>query len=601
MSDDPTEISTESSQSRIPEAVGGIQVNFCKKPSCENFGIPASMKTQPRGRYAHLATERDTYKLTGSKRKTALMCHVCHEETIVKSNKAIKDEYDRLTAYLSETSVAASCPNEECPNHTISIDAAKRNYQAFGKTHSGSTRYRCKSCGKTFSVGNKPTLRQKMPHKNAEVFRLIMNKTAFKRAAEIADVGIRTIFDKIDFIHSQCLAFAGNRERKLLNGELPFRRLYISVDCQAYTINWSKSSDRRNVIMSAIGSADNGTGYIFGMHLNFDPTLDPKVIGQEAINIRDYDKPMAYRNFARLWLPLDYTDSIVHGSARKVADKDNGGPLYDGIQSVYDDVTSREDVESFEAQSPDTKLPARGMQVRADYTAYGHFLMLKKLCSNVEKVRFFVDQDSTFRGACLSAFADEIRGGSCDVFYVRIKSEMSNNDRKKAIADTNKELNRLADQFQLQASLVDLKHELIKEKMRELVTIGKWRDRWLIHPIATKNEPEKAVCYLTDRKDYDEDHLARLYAKASLQGIDRFFGQARHRISVLSRQRPGRANKERQWFLSSAYNPERVMKLLDIFRVFYNYIEVGEDKQTPAMRLGLAKSKIRVEDIIYYK
>ena len=44
-----------------------------------------------------------------------------------------------------------------------------------------------------------------------------------------------------------------------------------------------------------------------------------------------------------------------------------------------------------------------------------------------------------------------------------------------------------------------------------------------------------------------------------------------------------------------------VGKLLDLFRVFYNFVEVGRDKQTPAMRLGLAKGKISIEDIIYYQ
>jgi len=38
-----------------------------------------------------------------------------------------------------------------------------------------------------------------------------------------------------------------------------------------------------------------------------------------------------------------------------------------------------------------------------------------------------------------------------------------------------------------------------------------------------------------------------------------------------------------------------VIKLLDIFRVFYNFVEVGRNKQTPAVRLGLAKDKITVE------
>jgi hypothetical protein len=44
-----------------------------------------------------------------------------------------------------------------------------------------------------------------------------------------------------------------------------------------------------------------------------------------------------------------------------------------------------------------------------------------------------------------------------------------------------------------------------------------------------------------------------------------------------------------------------VGKLLDIFRVFYNFVEVGRNKQTPAMRLGLVKRKITVENIIYYR
>jgi len=49
------------------------------------------------------------------------------------------------------------------------------------------------------------------------------------------------------------------------------------------------------------------------------------------------------------------------------------------------------------------------------------------------------------------------------------------------------------------------------------------------------------------------------------------------------------------------YKPVMVGKLLDIFRVFYNFVEVGKNKQTPAMRLELAKGKITIEDIIYYK
>jgi len=43
------------------------------------------------------------------------------------------------------------------------------------------------------------------------------------------------------------------------------------------------------------------------------------------------------------------------------------------------------------------------------------------------------------------------------------------------------------------------------------------------------------------------------------------------------------------------YKPVMVGKLLAIVRVFYNFVEVGKNKQTPAIRLGLAKGKVTVE------
>ena len=49
------------------------------------------------------------------------------------------------------------------------------------------------------------------------------------------------------------------------------------------------------------------------------------------------------------------------------------------------------------------------------------------------------------------------------------------------------------------------------------------------------------------------------------------------------------------------YKLAMVGTLLDIFRVFYNFVEVGRNKQTPAMRMGLAKGKITIENIIYYQ
>jgi len=52
--------------------------------------------------------------------------------------------------------------------------------------------------------------------------------------------------------------------------------------------------------------------------------------------------------------------------------------------------------------------------------------------------------------------------------------------------------------------------------------------------------------------------------------------------------------------IAATLTTESIIKVLDIFWVFYNYVGIGEDGKTPAMRLCLAKSKVDLEDIIYY-
>jgi hypothetical protein len=77
--------------------------------------------------------------------------------------------------------------------------------------------------------------------------------------------------------------------------------------------------------------------------------------------------------------------------------------------------------------------------------------------------------------------------------------------------------------------------------------------------------------------------------------------QVRRRLSLLERPISSASSAGRKWHGYNPYRPVMIGKLLDIFRVFYNYVETGKDGQTPAMRLGLAKGKVDVEDIIYYQ
>ena len=113
-------------------------------------------------------------------------------------------------------------------------------------------------------------------------------------------------------------------------------------------------------------------------------------------------------------------------------------------------------------------------------------------------------------------------------------------------------------------------------------------------------EPEKAVAYLTDYGDYDENHRAWLYNKASLHGVNAFFNQVRRRLSLLERPVHSKTNRGRIWYGYSPYDPGNVIKVLDIMRTVQNYILTGKDGKTPAQRLGLAQAPLDYEDIIYF-
>jgi len=168
----------------------------------------------------------------------------------------------------------------------------------------------------------------------------------------------------------------------------------------------------------------------------------------------------------------------------------HAGSLKESIAATYQDVNNRDDVEVFENLDDDLVRPKDGMQVRGEYTMYGHFFFLRRLLDNTEKVRFFLDQDSAFRAACLSAFYDRIKEGRCDAFYVRINTEATIDKKRQILADNRRHMEAMKQRY---PDLKDwqLRLLMIKDKMAQVVNIGSWQDRWVEHPFPNMGEPRK--------------------------------------------------------------------------------------------------------------
>lgn len=595
-------ITNDHKKLRIPLPVGGIQVNFCKNPECANFGVPAS-QYPPDAKAAKAATDKlgkDYIRRGGGRKYPVLHCKLCKENPPIKSNQGIYEEFQRIIEPI--TASAVTCPNKNCKNHTVPLDLSRGStYRKNGRTASNTQRILCLLCKTTFSL---QPIRTRATHdlkQSARILTLLTNKVPFRRIIYMEDISSQTFYDKLNFLYLKCQAFAAEHEKKMMSPNFSLSRLYLSSDRQEYGVNWVSRKERKSVMLQAIGTADNDSGYVFGMHLNYDGRINAREL-EERLDLPAWAAiPAPFRPFARIWLPHEY--EVKRGKGVKEAGKpgvSSREELEQYIESAYGEAILRgEDVESGDPIYRDTQAPFKGAQIHSEYTLYGHFFYLRELVANVEKLRFYVDQDSGMRAACLGAFVDRIKQRTVDAWYVRINRDMTIDEKQKE-THRAKELFKMMCKARSDLTPEQVKVILMLNRMRFGRSLGQWGDRRVYHPVPDMSEPQKATCYLTDYGDYSEAHLGRLFVNATLHGIDRFFMQTRRMTSMLERPITTASSNRRVWYGYAAYNPDSIVKLLEIFRVIYNYTRVGKGKQTPAMRLGLNSRPVKPSDIVRF-
>ena len=343
------------SRPRIPlpataEVVGDkrtVQVNHCRMPDCVNFGVPAlheGVKPGPSPRHKDPHYTGDT---TGSG-EPAIRCKSCNTHPPLKSNASIADEIIRLIDVdgIRTREETTACRNRLCENSARPIAFHRSCYHKKGKVTGRGQQYRCEACGRYVLVSDPVLLHQNHQALGVDVFTRVANKSPMRRAVNGAGLKSNKDYYRIlDFIHSRCRNLSGTYDRALIDGRLTLpTSIDIHADAQEYALNWVSRLDRRNVELQAYCSVDRGSGFIFGLHSNFDPTVDPFEINSEAAKHGEMDVPEAFRKHARYWL---VEDELRAGRSMKkqVA---HSIDLSAQIQSMYAQAASRADVEDIE-------------------------------------------------------------------------------------------------------------------------------------------------------------------------------------------------------------------------------------------------------------
>ncbi|WP_157114464.1 hypothetical protein [Halioglobus japonicus] len=594
---------SDQKRDRIPPEYDGIQVNSCKNPRCKNFGVPAeNSRSDPNYRVSGSKRPvRENFELTGAgsaKSARVIICKSCNESIPLKNNQAIVETIHSL----SWSPDNHYCPNIECSNNIskVGLNGSTGAYVKRGRTETGSQRWKCKGCGKTFVVqrARYPATHGRKSHKYVESILHLLNGLEINRIQETTELSPPVIYHNMERAYKACLRFNREREANFKQRSGRHEELFLCTDRQAYLINWDKRKDKRNIAFRSTISADCSSGYVFPIHLSYDPRADRDFIHIESWKRGDQDYTMALRRYSQYWLDDDYQSHDTN--ARSPLEAYSPDALQ-RLRARYEDADQRDDVELPSDQlSLESMLPRKGMQFREDYVLYAHFQIIRSLLSESEKVHFFTEQESGIRAAYMSSFGDMVRNGDSDLFYVAIKDGATRDEReeatrigRRAIRSAQRQLGRVTE---LEATWY-----LVEQTMNaHLRGEGKWKDRWALYPVPTRGEVQKRFSHMTSMEDEDIHEKARVAAHCSMLKVDNFMQFARRRSSMLERPISSPAGAGRKWYGKSPYNPYRPVQLLEILRTYFNYSPINNNKkrETPAMKIGLADGPVDLRKIL---
>lgn len=597
---------TPEGRARLPQAESGLQVNGCKNPACTHFGAcpdPTSeAKPSPFLSVGKTGFYDGNYVIrpAGPKGRPVLECTGCTETSPLKSNRAIVAERTRLEPLA--TPPASGCPKADCTNAEASPDLHPERYRRYG-TRGQRQRFQCGDCGSVFTPGAwRGAPRQPWLFEEYQAVERLLQHSPMRRILQGTGLNTSRLY-RLMRRSGQAIRDWMQAGDQRAGQAASTRPLTLCVDRQMYTVNWSDRSDRRKVMLHAIATADQRSGYVFAMDVNYDPAVDPAGLAAQAAANGDAGRPLPYRqgDAARCWLPEERNRRMEGGV-------DVGATTGATAERRYRRTSSRADVETPEVAG---RAPAKGALVREDVSVYAHFLRVRERLGDPPQVSLCFEQESAMRAACLFAWEDRVRAEACEAYYIRIAKGHTVSEKQAIGAATQERLNALqasrgCDEAEARRILV--RHALNATPMQ---TRGPWEDRWLRHPCPTPFEPDKEVCRLTRRdpseREVDNPKAVNGYAFATLISVDRFFLGVRYALNPLDRSRiSGRSGKrsvqevrEDKWDVYHPYNPAHVQVLLDLQRLWWNWcMPDTKDGYTPAMRLGLAKAPLTLAQVL---
>lgn len=589
-----------------------IQYNFCTDTFCHNYGMPFTI-------YKHRGLRSvKNYNFTGDKSKGQVVCNIMEHVGASKkvngntytllSNWSLAEEIKRLKTL---SMVRPEQPTYEfhekgCPVTTTPFNDEDKNFQRFGKSSSGSTRYRCKSCLKTTSV--KPGIDQSFSHgqkRNDVLVSLtkdVLAKTPVRQTCEKLSISPDTYYRKLELLHQKCLEFLDRHESKLKNKE--FDDLYLVSDAMLYYLNNIRKkgyggktqtpSEKANASEASTYinvTADIDSKYVFRADLCYDPYVSLEDIESDTLKYHcDHTYPYLQKNGRILNFPF-MPQPPTAKDAESTWEYEKSLSIFESRKKFVD-----------------------GLHTRRLYTTLAQLHLLKENL-NYKRLIFVSDDDYGIKNAAFRVFRGEFMTGNAVYFTSQYDKSLTRKEAYTRHIKAVGELRRLAGVYGIpnnrlyEAAKVKIFHDLnthpfYETEVVEGIAMPISSHNYYLHPYPAKDEGSRFINLVSFSPHLEREDLAEMIANINTRATDNFFQVLRRKVSVLERPLTA-ARGDGKTYIYVNYNPKYAHMLLTIFRTFYNFVweakGYNRNKVTPAQRIGIADRKYEVKDIVYFR
>ena len=388
----------------IGGTAGKLDVNFCLNTTCGNFGKPWQAARR-RGK---------PYWAFKKPNNLSLKCTECGQGRRMYSNQALESMYLHV---LEQHLPYDHCKNKACGNYRLNF------YERYGKEDGyamvsldpANSEYvaRCLQCKRRLTVGV-PWSRHKATEKDDLQFfmKLVCNSNNPSNVMEILDYGETKYYSTLSNLAKACdfqsgrhlmalqgKDFVGSEHYKKNDGCM---RLYSDV--MDIIVVLSGEDNRTTTLHYLVTTTDYQGSYVV---LAATPMFMLADIHEGELSQRE----------------LDWEAGLLE------CEQPHAHLLWGGTHI---------DSQKAAAEFPVTFLD--GYFVRRGYGSMAHFLVLRKMLSRIGRIIHYIDNEQVLRVGALTAFADKIRTGECDVVAVKIRQSMKPDEIREHRIKTTKRM-----------------------------------------------------------------------------------------------------------------------------------------------------------------